>query len=713
MNLRKSIVSPAIAVTADLLIVFVVYALLRVEFLLENLSFFRESLADARWLRLLAAGSVFDTPGIFYTNAVWILLMLLPLHYKECRAYHRFCKWLFVGINAVGILASLADSVYFPFTMRRSTAEIFSEFTNENNLAEIVAIEALRHWYLTFLAALMIWGIWKLYFSPDIDIRRQSLCRYYILSTLALAAGALTTVSAIRGGLLNHWYNYLLALPATYIAWQMWRRGLHGRRQRSIFIAAALCALGLLITAPIGGLIHRDIRPISLSSAAAYTSRPVETALVLNTPFSIIRSFGKTVFTDPGYFSDKKEVDAIFSPIHSPADSVAPDAMKRRNVVVIIIESFGKDYIGGLNRDLAAKEGGFTSYTPFTDSLINHSAVWRHSFSNGRKSIDAMPSVLASIPMFIKPFVLTPKALNHIDGLPAHLRSMGYSSSFFHGARTGSMGFDAFAASVGFDRYFGREDFNKDSRFGGDDDFDGYWAIWDEPFLQYFALTLSEMPQPFMSAVFTASSHHPFRIPDAYRERFPEGEIPIQKCIRYTDNALRRFFETARRQPWFDNTIFVITADHSNESVHPEYKSAIGGFEIPIIFYDPAGDFPKGIREGSAQQIDIMPTILSWLGYPHPYIAFGKNLLDEEAGDWAVNYLNGTYQYVSEGHVLQFDGAGVSGLYSLDDPLMTDNRMAEPSLRPLRDRMTLRLKAIIQSYMDRMVSDSLSLRTSR
>ena len=158
MNLRKSIVSPAIAVAADLLIVFVVYALLRLEFFLVNLSFFSEALDDGRWLRLLAAGSVIDTPGIFYSNAVWILLMLLPLHYKECHAYQRFCKWLFILINAAAILASLADSVYFPFTMRRSTAEIFSEFHNENNLFEIVAIEALRHWYLVILAVLMIGG---------------------------------------------------------------------------------------------------------------------------------------------------------------------------------------------------------------------------------------------------------------------------------------------------------------------------------------------------------------------------------------------------------------------------------------------------------------------------------------------------------------------------------------------------------------------------
>lgn len=707
-DIKKSVLSPLVAVAVNIFIIYVVCTLARVEFLLENLQFFREALEDGSVWRLMWGGIVLDTPGIFYTNALWILMMLLPIHQKERPGYRRVCKVVFIVCNALALFANLADSVYFPYTMRRTTADVFSEFSGENNIAGIFAIEIWRHWYLVLLFALLVWGMWKLYVSPAVVVTRRNRLKYYLVAVASLCAGAVTVVSGIRGGLLNHWYNYVAAVPAGYMAWHLWRGGLtSGKRRWWCGIYAGLAVL-LLASAPVGGWRHRDIRPLSLSSASAYVKRPVDTALVLNTPFSIIRSAGKTVFSDPGFYSDKEQLRAIYDPLHSPGAS-APDA-RRRNVVVIIVESFGKDYIGALNEDIGMDGRGFESFTPFVDSLINHSAVWRHSFSNGRKSIDGMPSVLASIPMFIKPFVLTPKALNHIDGLPAHLRGMGYATAFFHGARTGSMGFDAFAGSIGFERYSGREDFESDPRHGGSKEFDGYWAIWDEPYLQYFASQLSEMRQPFMASVFTASSHHPFRIPEKYEGRFPEGTLPIHKCIGYTDNALRRFFETARKEPWFDNTIFVITADHSNESAHAEYCTAIGGFEIPVIFYDPSGEFAPGMRRGVAQQIDIMPTLLSYLGYPKAYLAFGRDLYgsDDEEEGWAVNYLNGVYQYVDEGYVLQFDGRRSIGLYCLEDRLMETNLCGRKEYMQLQLRMEAKLKAIIQSYMDRMTADRLT-----
>lgn len=710
-SLEKSVVSPLMAVAVNLILIYIIYTLCRIEFLYENYDFFNTVVVENRLWSIFKGGLALDTPGIFYTNALWILMMLLPLHLKERSGYYKVCKWIFIIINSLAIIVNLADSVYFSFTMKRTTADVLAEFNNENNLGKIALVETGRHWYLLVMALVLIAGMWKLYVSPAMDIRRQPLLRYYVLSVGALIVAAVTTIGGIRGGFLNHWWQYLAAMPLAYIAWRLWK--IRGKKKKVIAVVCGVISLILLVTAPVGGWRHRDIRPVSLSSASAYTRQPIETALVLNTPFSLIRSIGKTVFYDPGFYTDKAAMEAIYSPIHGERpDSVS--RMMRKNVVIIIIESFGKDYVGGLNGDIP----GFVSRTPFTDSLINHAAVWRHSFSNGRKSIDGMPSVLASIPMFIKPFVLTPKALNRIDGIPAHLNGKGYETAFFHGARTGSMGFDSFAAGIGFSNYYGREDYVSDSRFGGDKDFDGYWAIWDEPFLQYFATKLTDMHQPFMAAIFTASSHHPFNIPEKYKEVYKEEEIPIQKCIRYTDNALRRFFETARKQPWFANTIFVITADHSNESVHPEYKSAIGGFEVPIIIYDPSGRFTPGMREGTAQQIDIMPTILDYLCYDHPYLSFGKSLspvseeqdslTEEGMGDWAVNYLNGIYQYVKGDYVLEFDGKHTIGIYTLDDRLMQKNLHGlTPEIKKREARMESELQAIIQTYMDRMNADKL------
>jgi phosphoglycerol transferase MdoB-like AlkP superfamily enzyme len=296
--------------------------------------------------------------------------------------------------------------------------------------------------------------------------------------------------------------------------------------------------------------------------------------------------------------------------------------------------------------------------------------------------------------------------MNQVDGIASLLAGKGYQTAFFHGAQRGSMGFMAFARSTGFQDYYGREDYDADPRFGGDEDFDGMWAIWDEPFLQYYAVKMSEMKQPFMTAVFTASSHHPFVLPEKYQEIYPEEGITIHKCIRYTDMAIGKFFQRASREPWFNNTIFVLTSDHTNMSDHLEYQTDLGGFASPIVIYEPGNaDRQPEMQDKVAQQIDILPTVLGMLHYQKPFFAFGIDLFNTPAEQtWAVNYLNGNYQYVKHGHVLQFDGKQVKGLYSLTDSLMQQNLLDQV---PQQAQMECELKAIIQQYMERMTQDRL------
>lgn len=697
----RSVVAPLMAVAANIVLAFLVYSLARVEYLLENWSYFSQSVEEGRITDLLAAGLRFDTPGIFYTNALYVLLILFPLHLKERAGWYRMCKWLFIAVNSLALVVNLADSVYFSYTLRRTSWSVFGEFGNESNFGKIFLVEGARHWYLVVFAAVVVWGMWKLYVSPAIDMRRQGLVRYYVLSVLSLAVAGVTVVAGIRGGLLNHWYNYVAALPLAYISWRLFRSRKRGLTPGVGGVVCGVAAIALVATAPIGGWRHRDIRPIAISNANAYTARPIETALVLNTPFSMIRSIGNVPFSDPHYFDDKNELEAVFTPIHLPGDSLKE---RRKNLCVIIIESFGREYIGAMNRDILGED--YKGFTPFTDSLLSHSAWWRHSYDNGQKSIDGMPSILAGIPMFVRPFIVTPQAVNKLKGIPALLGEKGYSTSFFHGARTGSMGFDGFARSIGFDQYYGREDFSADSRFGGDNDFDGYWAIWDEPFMKWYALKMSEMKQPFMTAIFTASNHHPFRVPEEYEGKFPEGTMQIHPTVGYTDNALREFFAVAKSQPWYDNTVFVITNDHTNMRGHDEYRSDIGSFYGPVIIFDPSGEIPPGEREAIAQQTDILPTMMNHLGYDRPYLAFGCDLLSAAPADtWAVNYINGVYQYVKGNRILQFDGIKAIGLYDIDDHRMERNLLGSD---PAEAALTKELKAIIQQYMDRMLSDRLT-----
>lgn len=625
------------AIVWNLVMVFLMYQVARTGYWLENAEYLHYT-KEVFW-----GGLVFDTSAIMYTNVLWVLMMLFPWYRKENSLYHQVCKGVYLTLNGVALAMNLADAAYFPYTMRRTTTTVFGEFSNEGNLLRIIGLELISHWYLVVLfvvvLALMAWA----YQTPRLDYRTMKhKVRYHVVCLVSLLLFVPLCIAGIRGG----------------------------------FTTA--------------------VRPITISNANQYVESPKDAALVLNTPFAMIRTIGKSVFTVPAYFSDSRDLDAIYTPIHQPSHN--DSLTSKRNIVILIVESFGREYIGALNQDL--ESGHYQGYTPCVDRLISQSVTFRYSYSNGRKSIDGMPSILCSIPMFVEPFILTPASMNDFTGLAGILADEGYHTAFFHGAQNGSMGFQAFARKTGFQHYYGRTEYETTK---GTNDFDGTWAIWDEPFLQYYAEEMTKMKEPFMTAVFTASSHHPFAIPEQYKSQFPEGDLEIHKCIRYTDMAIGKFFETAKKQKWFENTIFVLTSDHPNMSNHAAYQTDLGGFASPIIIFDPQR--PEGeIQDKIAQQIDIMPTLLGLLGYQKPYLAFGIDVLNTPAEDtWAVNYLNGIYQYVKGGQVMQFDGQQTKAVYALNDSLMQH----QISHQKDQSQMEQELKAIIQQYMSRMVNDGL------
>lgn len=629
----KNSLYTVLALVTNLLLVYAVFMICRLVFVWENISLFND-LTFSHFMEVCKGGLYFDTSAIMYTNALFILLFLFPLHWKENQNYHAVVKGLFVITNTLCIVANLMDTVYFQYTNRRTTCSVFSQFSNEDNLGRVVGIEFLNHWYFVVLAFALGYVLYKLYRYPRPEVRK-GLLAYYVVYTVALLICIPFTVFGMRGGM------------------------------------------------------TRQTRPITISNANQYVNRPVETGIVLNTPFSMYRTIGKKPFLIPEYFTNREDMLQAFNPVHTPADSVQ---FKPKNVVILILESFGKEYFGSLNKNL--ENGAYKGYTPFLDSLIQKSLVFEYSYANGRASIDGMPSSLSSIPMFVEAFFLTPAALNNLTSIAGELRKKGYYTAFFHGASNGSMGFQAFSRAVGYQEYFGRTEYNNDK------DFDGNWAIWDEEFLQFYAKKISTFKEPFSVGIFTASSHHPFNIPDRYRSIFPEGSLPIHKCIRYSDYALKRFFETASEEDWFKNTLFVLTADHTNQNEHPEYQTEAGIFAIPIIFYTPDGSL-QGHRNAIAQQIDIMPTVLGYLGYDKPYVAFGCDLLHTPEEDtYAVNYLNGIYQFFKGNYMLQFDGSKTVAVYAFKtDPFLKENLVGKVAGQ---EAMECELKSLIQQYMERM-----------
>ncbi len=595
------------------------------------------NVSGAHLWEMMAGGMRFDLTAVLYLSSLYIIgeLLPLPLGWRENKVYQQVLKWLFLVPNGLGILVNMIDIVYIRFTDRRTTCTFFSEFANDNNLWRILGQGIFEYWYVTLFGlavlAVLFWGFRE---TPN--------------STKPVLDQHLTLIKCIF-----QWVVFVVSIYFSVIG--------------------------------IRGGFGRYTRPITISNAMQYVNTPRETALVLNTPFSLMKSLENTRYVEPQYFS-ADELPQHMNPENKVQGTRDKVQGTRDNIVVIILESFSKEYIG--------------RYTPFLDSLLAESLTYEYSFASGRKSIDAMPSILSSIPSLIEPYIVTPYSTNSVSSIADCLKRKGYQTAFFHGAPNGSMGFLAYARSAGFEQYYGMDE------FGDKSEYDGTWAIWDEPFLQYYAKTMSTMQEPFMTAVFTASSHHPFKVPAQYKDSFPKGSLPIHKTIGYADYALRRFFETASQQPWFERTLFVITADHTNELETPEYTNAKGLYEVPIAFYHPHSSFFKGQREGVISQTDIMPSVLMYVDYDEPFVAFGEDAVtDIKRHPYAVCYNAPLYQIFSDSLLVQFDGEQVVAVYDFrEDKELKENikgTIAPERTAPMVDY----LKAYIQQYIHRMIED--------
>ncbi len=624
----------------NILLIYGLFTLSRIFFLIVNLDYFQSlDLKSVLWIFI--GGLKFDTAGIFYVNSLYIVLMAIPFAFKYNNIYQNVLKYLFIITNSIALAANCVDTVYFRFTLRRTTATFFHEFESETNFGSLIPQFIVDYWYIVLfwigLTLLIIFG----YRKVRLNNLPKSLAGHFVYFINGFVIFVLITAMVVGG---------------------------------------------------IRGGFRHSTRPITLSNAGKYVNDPLETTIVLNTPFSILRTLGIKPLSRVKYFDTEKELESVYSPLHNPSKD---DEFIPHNIVVIILESIGQEYIGRYNQHL--KSQGYNGYTPFLDSLIDNSLMFRNAFANGRKSIDVLPSVLTSIPMIVEPYVLTPYSSNRINSFATLLKSKGYHTSFFHGAPNGSMGLQAYVQLAGFDHYYGMTEYANRANF------DGMWGIWDEEFLQFFAKQINQFSEPFFTSVFTVSSHHPFKIPEKYEGVFPKGTLPIHQCVGYTDFALKRFFETASQMPWFENTLFVITADHPNQPSFPEYTNKLGGYRVPIVMYKPDNSL-TGVCEKTAQQIDILPTVLNYLNYNKPFFAFGKDALSKESKPFAISYTNSTYQLVIQDALYQFDEDQLIGVFNIKKDKLLKTNLIGSNPEQYADEIKF-VKAFIQQYHNRLIDD--------
>ncbi len=602
-------------------------------FILNKNSFVNTSVADI--FSSFFYGLLFDEITTTIINALFIFLVIFPVSFLAYKKYRSALKLIFISTNLLGFAINLVDVAYFPYTLRRSTAETFSFFFKKNDAATLLPLFIKDFWYLFIVFFVLLFVIIRLYKIIEIKFiftynKEENTFKTIALKTVIFLLIVGLSIFGIRGGV--------------------------------------------------------QLIPIGIIDAGNYV-KPACVPLVLNTPFCIIKSGQLYTFSEKNYMPEA-EANTLIDPIKK--FKYTDTDFQPKNVVVIILESFSKEF---------TKLGKRKSFTPFLDSLMDNSLVYTNAFANGKRSIEGIPAIVASLPSFEIDYISTVYSNDKLTSLASTLKTKGYYSTFFHGGTNGTMNFNGFCGSAGYDKYFGKNEYNNDK------DYDGNWGIWDEPFFKRMAQELDKQQPPFLATVFTLSSHHPFILPDKYQNKIHEGKLPIQKCIAYTDYALQQFFNVAKKSKWFANTLFVFTADHTGPSEDPVYANSYGNYQIPIFFYMPDNSL-NGIDNNVAQQLDIMPTVLNLLHYNKPFFSFGNTLNDSTQSKkrFAINYFNGYYQYFTDDDMLQFNGEGVLGLFNYRiDSTLSYNMAVD---KKISDK---KVKAFIQVYNKAIIHNKLSV----
>ncbi|MVX34683.1 MULTISPECIES: LTA synthase family protein [Myroides] len=593
-----------------------------------------------QYLSLAYHGLTFDRMAIFYMSSLFIILSILPIYKTTSKGYQKLLFWSYIIPNLLAYATNFIDLIYYRFIYARTTIAVFDSLEHESNKGTLFFNFLINYWHV-FLWCIGLSIVWvflykKVKFTRPITI--ESKKSYWISSIVLFVIVVVGFIAGVRGDL------------------------------------------------------KKTTRPLNIIDANRHVEKPEHADVVLNTPFAILRTIGKTSFKKVD-FMDQPTLDKYVSAVkHYQTNEPSTP-----NIVLFITESYAREYVGAFNKDMNIPN--YQSYTPFIDSLSQHSLIFPNAFANGYKSIHGVSSVIAGIPSFKDAFTSSPFPKQKIESLVSTLKSKGYDTSFFHGAPNGSMGFLGFGNILGYDHYYGKTEYNND------DDFDGTWGIWDEPFFQYMRKTLNEKEGPFFATLFTVSSHEPFNVPKEYEGKFPKGNQPIHKTVGYTDYAFKRFFEESSKEPWFENTIFIITADHTNQIDYDEYRKLVNRTAVPILIYTP-DERVKGVDKSLAQQIDIYPTVLDMIGYDKPFRSWGRSLINDTiTKPFVVNYGGNEYTYQEGNYIVRFNGKDITGFYDINDKGLERNLINEKNEEMLE--LELKCKAFVQDYFARIIDKKL------
>ena len=512
-------------------------------------------------------------------------------------------------------------------------------------------------------------------------------------STIDLFSVLRGSFSAVGAFWKNWWWLFVLFILLSVVSVMVFSYLMKDKELRKCSfkqnLAAAVC---FLLPAVLLARGWSD-RPIIPSTPILYIPANYQ-ALATNSTVTLLYSIVKrqTTLLEKNYYT---RPDSLFT---ARRQYNAGATFIKKNVVVFILESFSKEY--------TEKNDPLHAQMPFLDSVMAESMVCENAYANGLESNKGLMAVLGGIPPFFdEPFYYSRYSNNKIRGVGALLKEQGYNTSFFMGAGYDHFGFARLAAMLGIERYYSMKD------YGNKKHYDGNWGIFDHYFLPYAARQLSGTAAPFFSSLFTISTHFPYTLPDTLKKQFTiPGQGAAQNSMSYLDYALRLFFETASKQPWYNNTLFVFTADHNLYWHASEKASLYKTFRIPVFFYMPGQRQHMSIRK-PVQQMDIIPSVLDLLHYPQPFMSFGKSAFDTLSPGSAIGHFNDIYQMIDSSYIFGYNEKTEQPAYLYNfrtDTALINNLLAPGQLpSPQAASMEEQVKAQLQYFNYSMIKNKL------
>ncbi len=294
------------------------------------------------------------------------------------------------------------------------------------------------------------------------------------------------------------------------------------------------------------------------------------------------------------------------------------------NVVFVLLESWTPAFIDSFAESGAGGRGQKNELTPNFDALAQNGARFVNFFASGQRSIEGIQASLTGVaPVKTLPFMGFGLELSKLTRIGEILTKNGYDSIMMQTSKRGSFYVNLIAASLGVQKYFGKEDMppvldypdKKGAYFGWD--YEGYMKLFDE---------IDKTDKPFFAFLFTGSTHTEYPRMQPRFEKLPydgtRGENAFKNMMYYSDWALGEFMKKARTRAWFDNTVFIFTSDHMSGFGAANFRQE---FRTPCVIYSPKHIKPQTITQYSSQ-IQILPTIIHLLGFSDPFYTLSNSL---------------------------------------------------------------------------------------